>query len=339
MDWLTDNFIGDMYGPYFLLLYFVVIVATVGFSIFKSRQIMSGTPGQGGNRLIPTRPDPYEIAYLRGGVNEVVRLVVFELIQTRRLTMDPKSSKLVAADDEGSNTGAPELTPVKRSVLSFYATPQYAYKIFGSSALGEMAASCRTYEDDLLRHGLVVTDAMRGAAYRVRLNGIGVILLLGGYKLTAALVTGHANVGFLILFAILGVALEVTGTKLPRLTAEGQAYLRRLQTAFASLKRRRSNPIAVQPADSWFPGSSPAHAGDVDDIVLTVGVFGFSALAGTPQAAYAQIFGQAASTSGCGSTGSCGSTSGCGSSSGGGGDGGGGGGGCGGCGGCGGGGG
>src|SRR5206468_5129608 len=30
---------------------------------------------------IPTKPDPYEIAYLRGRENEVTRLVVFDLIR------------------------------------------------------------------------------------------------------------------------------------------------------------------------------------------------------------------------------------------------------------------
>src|SRR3712207_6649261 len=91
MSWLIHNPIGDMYGPHFLLLYGIVIIATLVAcklaSIWAERS-MALPP-----LLIPSQPDPYEIAYLRGGTNEVTRLAIFDLLQRGYLEMNEEPGK------------------------------------------------------------------------------------------------------------------------------------------------------------------------------------------------------------------------------------------------------
>lgn len=79
MDHLLHNPIADMPGPEFLALYGVVIVGTLVLCKTKSRQADSSRTLS--PPLIPDKLDPYEIAFLRGGENEVLRLAILSLIQ------------------------------------------------------------------------------------------------------------------------------------------------------------------------------------------------------------------------------------------------------------------
>ncbi len=71
--------VANMYGPHFLVLYGVVIASTLGVSWV----ILYRCDKTGELRLppIPSNPDPYHIALLRGGENEATRVLVFSLIQ------------------------------------------------------------------------------------------------------------------------------------------------------------------------------------------------------------------------------------------------------------------
>ena len=68
MEWRTDNFIADMYGPSFLIFYGAVIAATIAASwwMMRQRDSTTGIPPPD----VPSEPDPYEIAYLRGGKSQ-----------------------------------------------------------------------------------------------------------------------------------------------------------------------------------------------------------------------------------------------------------------------------
>ncbi len=79
MSWLLHNVIADMYGPYFLAFYAVVIgVVIVG--CYRSVRSVDRT-GDFEPPPLPAKIDPYEIAYLRGGENEVTRVALASLIQ------------------------------------------------------------------------------------------------------------------------------------------------------------------------------------------------------------------------------------------------------------------
>ncbi|MBM2846884.1 MAG: Ser/Gly rich, Cys interspersed [Bacteroidetes bacterium] len=89
MDWLL-KLITDMPGPQFLLIYGSVIALTLAGCWWWYRQgdSTASLPAP----QIPSTPDPYEIAYLRSGENEVLRVVLFRLLQQGALQVIPKKS-------------------------------------------------------------------------------------------------------------------------------------------------------------------------------------------------------------------------------------------------------
>src|SRR5262245_11445437 len=115
MDWATNNMIADLHGPGFLLFYACVIVVTLVVCRWQSQQPMNpgGRPPQ-----IPSNPDPYEIAYLRGGPAEVVRLAVFMLMERGYLlpvnSLKAGMNQTVKQADPLPDINA--LTPLERQV-------------------------------------------------------------------------------------------------------------------------------------------------------------------------------------------------------------------------------
>ena len=79
MDILLDNPLATLNGTYFLIIYGFVIFFTIMILALVKSQIdktdsLNLPP-------IPAQIDPYQIAFLRGGINEVARSMVFSLMQ------------------------------------------------------------------------------------------------------------------------------------------------------------------------------------------------------------------------------------------------------------------
>lgn len=315
MNPMLNNPIASMYGPNFLLFYLVVAVGALTVTVILIR----GRPSQFSPRSIPMNPDPYEIAFLRGGVNEVIRVAVLSLLQRgvleQRIGVKTGILKTTPPPTIVWNPFGPPtdgLSPLEKAVVTFCRSPKQPPEFFTGVLPGEFLRLCARYEVDLTANGLLTALGEKQSRTRVTLSIFLAVLALGGYKIWAALSTGHSNIGFLIVEMIaVFIAFGVVGNA-PRATPSGKRYIRDLQIAYQKLKH---------------PGVAVASAG-VDPALLALAVFGVAALAGTPEAAYAAMFRQAsgASTGGCGGNGGGG---GCGG--GGGGGCGGGGGGCGGC--------
>jgi uncharacterized protein (TIGR04222 family) len=90
MDWLLHNLIADMPGPVFLFVYGLVIVLTL--AVCWSWLCQSNPTASLPAPRVPSTPDRYEIAYFRGGENEVLRVVLFRLLQQGALQVIPKKS-------------------------------------------------------------------------------------------------------------------------------------------------------------------------------------------------------------------------------------------------------
>jgi uncharacterized protein (TIGR04222 family) len=79
MEWLTDNYITNLHGADFLSFYACVIVASLGLLVLaRIWTVYNNTPVSA--NPLPSRPDPKEIAYLRGGPSAVVPVVVLGLL-------------------------------------------------------------------------------------------------------------------------------------------------------------------------------------------------------------------------------------------------------------------
>lgn len=119
----ASNPIANMYGPLFLLFYGFVIVVTLLVCRWVARQDSTANLPL---PKVPTNPDPHEIAYLRGGENEVTRLVVFDLIQRGYLQVNGKIER------SPNHPNPVNLSPMEREVFSWFDKPKGASEIFHS---------------------------------------------------------------------------------------------------------------------------------------------------------------------------------------------------------------
>ena len=307
MEWLQHNFLAEMFGPSFLLFYIGVIVVTLmvcGWLIHHDRTAGHIPPP------IPPHPDPFEIAYLRGGENEVTRLAMFDLLQRGYLEMEGSGEKEPRLRQSYAPPALDSLSPLEREVFCWFRHPVTAKEMFRGDLPARVKRHCADYELKLLTYRLLLPAGTRERAKRIGITGACVILGLGGYKFTAALANGHHNVAFLLMLGAVALILLACICRTNRLSARGRAYYERLQRAFQRLKVWKGQVASSETA--YGP----------DPMLLMVGIFGVTALAATPHAAYGDMFHRAST----GSAGGC--RGGCGSSCGGGGCGGGG---CGGC--------
>lgn len=314
LEWLTHNPIADLYGPHFLALYAGVILVTLLLcGILRSfTDPTSGVPLP----RIPAEPDPYEIAYLRGGTAELARAVIFHLLQDGYLTVDggeehrgKRKPSLIRWRDDAPDPSC--LKDLEREVYSWFRRGLTPEQLFQSDYLRRLERHLAPYEERLRQEQLLTVPAQLEQLVRLWCGGMLAIVGLGGYKLLIALSRGKHNVGFLVLLMIVGtVLLTIICSRKGRLSARGQDYLARLQLGFGGLRTRARSAQERQAEPS---------------LLLLMSVFGVTALGDTPFDYYPAMFHR---SSVGGSGGSFGSS--CGSSCGGAG-GGCGGGGCGGC--------
>jgi len=280
----------EMRGPEFLLLYAVAAIMTciaVWWSIRARESRAAASP-------LRVR-DPYEIAYLRGGTRELVKVVILALM--RRSLIRPVGQSLQAAADAWTVT--PE--SIERAILSQCrsAIPATALADFGN-----IKAAAGNYHRALADKHLVPDAAM----LRARIASAAIALaLLGGFallKIAHALDTGHSNVGLLVCLVVIGTIVLFKIAYHPR-TADGDRALNHLDALFSRVKN----------------GPRPVNVDQLNEALLLAAVYGDYAQPGAELDAWRRLFPVASSNknsdgAGCGS--SCGS--GCG-----------GGGGCGGC--------
>ena len=146
----------DLRGPEFLVFYLALGLATLAIVWFLRRT------NESDSTVSPILNDYLEIAYLRGGANEALRVATMNLINRglidvktddRLHTLDPKAHVLVSKGSE-------------RGILEKFSVAQAATQIFSDKTLR------RTVTDEcqptLARMGLV-PDASRQAARAVLL--------------------------------------------------------------------------------------------------------------------------------------------------------------------------
>ena len=302
MEWIAN-----MEGPRFLLLYATVILTTLAAAYIAIR---SGSGGDRVDPLVPASPDPYEMAYLRGGDVEVAKLTLIELARrgyVQEKQTGSRRSKAVHLRQKKSHPDPANLPAPQKAIFEIVSEDDKPLRQLMRTgrfraAIGEIKSS---FLPRLEREGLIAAAARRA---KVLFISIALILGLGGYKLVVALETGKLNVGFLASFAVVATValLAIAGS---RLTARGRKYFRNAQEVY----RSETSDVVLDPSSA-----------ETNDMLLHVGLFGAPILFGTAASGYATMLGLDPSNrygaSGCGSA--------CGSSCSSGGDGGGG---CGGC--------
>jgi uncharacterized protein (TIGR04222 family) len=285
----------DLPGPEFLVFYLAFGLATLGIT-WLLRRTSESDPA-----VSPVLNDYLEIAYLRGGANEALRVATMNLINRglidvktddRLHTPDPQAPLLVSKASE-------------RGILEKFRVAQAATQIFSDKTLRRtVTEEC---QPTLARMGLVPDASRRGVRAVLLFAGACLLTTVAGIKILVALSRGRTNVGLLIIETLVFCVLLYKVTN-PFRTPAGSALLVDLRTLFTGLRER---------------GRSLVQGVDTQDFALLMAVFGMGAL--PPAFSFNRLFPQASTSSSCGS--GCGTSSGSGSSCGGGGCGGG----CGGC--------
>lgn len=282
----------DWRGPEFLLFYAVLVIVTLIVLRIARRAAEAGEPDARTGALA----DPYRIALLREGPQEMVRVAVVSLTDRGLLEVGDGSVKV---------TDAGRTTPVRRrleqQVLEMCRTAWDPPALFDSPLFAPIVIE---YERELQRMQLLADEET--LARRRRLTRVAALFLVAvaGLKIFLALQRGRTNVGFLVLFAVVATLLVYAGTN-RRTTAKGDAFLAETKNLFRSLLSRELRP-----------------GGATTEVVMLAGVFGAAMV---PFEWRTKLFprppANSSSSSSCSSS-SCGSS--CGSGCGGGG-------GCGGC--------
>lgn len=294
-------------GPEFLALYAGVAGVTLGLSFLFIR---AADPTRDMARLkVPSEPDAIALAYLSGGVNNVIRTLLFDLRQQGYVGIADERLQRAAGPQSGRVLDARSA----RVLMALSARPTPA-ELFADAALAaDIERLCAPERRRLVENDLLAPLGVGQTAGMAFILGSIILLGLAASKLAAALLAGHRNVIFLIgLAAAAEIFLWMLTSKARKriASARGTAYLAAIKRAYG---RRLSEKLGQ--AKSRPAGAAAFDAGSL----FLVSIFGYEALKGALEPEFMSLFRKSASDS----SGSCGS-----SCSSGGGDGGGG---CGGC--------
>lgn len=292
----------DLRGPEFLLFYLILSAAVLGILAVVRRISESNAATK------IDLADPYLIASLRGGDEEVLRVALVSLIDRGLLIVN--GTQVTRAEHASTASVRRDL---EKQLIEKCAQPREATALLYDSKL---LSACAQYQETLKTEGLLPDQSLMRLRW---LRFVLAALILGGtggFKIIVALQRGRTNVTFLIIMMIAAIVIAAK-LSFPRLTAAGAAMLSDVQNLYSGLRGR---------AMSIHPGGASL------DAMMLAAAFGVGLLEGEAFAYTKRLFPRAQSAGGSWSdafTSSCGGSGGssCGSSCGGGGCGGG----CGGC--------
>ena len=288
----------DLRGPQFLGFY--VLLAMVTILVFRAIRRQRELRTDGGFHGSPLH-DPYAIAFLRGGKNELVRVATVSLVDRGLLSVQHEQLQTTTV-----GRGSAVRKPIERAVLDECITTKKPHELFERAYYEAVTP----VERELQRMRLLPDDEITRARRKLFFAAMAVLLFFAVTKIAVAISRGRSNVLFLIVLCVISL-LMLRASAFPRRTARGDTFMREVENLFRSLKLRAPQ---IQ------------SGGATSELAMLTAVWGVNALPRDRFAWASQLFPR--SKAGDSSSSSCGSASSCGGSSCGGGCGGGG---CGGC--------
>jgi uncharacterized protein (TIGR04222 family) len=275
----------ELHGTDFLAFYVVVGAIAVGLEYLWIRALEAGP-------LPPLQlTDPYQIAYLRGGAEEALKIVALSLIDRGLL----KAGDGTLGAEENAHEWVRRR--IEKAVLRLYRLPG---EVTAMAADADCQEACRSYRETLDSHGLI---AGAGVLWR-RLPGFllaaMLLVFVGMLKINIALSEGRDNLAFLIA-CMVGFGYATLHMFRRHQTRRGEAMLADLRAIFSRL-RGRSETLR--------------QGGATNEAALLAAVFGVSAV---PRDLFPGLRGlypkrKKRSDSGCGSGSGSSCSSSCGSS-------------------------
>jgi uncharacterized protein (TIGR04222 family) len=219
----------DLRGPEFLAFYLVFSAGTLFLVWMLRRWRELGAEGSAASAAKEVAQDPYQVAYLRGGRDEVLRVAVVSLLERG----------LLEADGEDLRTTDPEAAAKARraldkAILTKFADQGKAQSLFSDEvALGEADVIAAP-----LKLGKLLPDeGVTGARVGLAITATALLWLVAGVKIAVALARGRTNILFLVLLAVI-VPFAIYAVVRRFRTALGDEVYSRLQTVFSRLGDR-----------------------------------------------------------------------------------------------------
>ncbi len=290
-DWLFDNPVATMRGPDFLAVYVGVAVMVLVASGLAVRWLVP--PSLDAPPTIEGAPNPYEVAFLRGGPPDVTRLAVADLMQRGLVTIadEPRALGLLKTKvlkAVGSGEGVADLHPVAATLLETIGhKPRQPAIVFRSDFQTALCEDMQRLETTLREAGLLTSEEAFTVSRTARVIGSLLLVGLAGYKVAAAIRSDHWNLGFLVALTAISVIVLMIVTAQRRLTSAGRVQLKRWETAFADARTAvKSTTIGTAPEPAFLLGCA---------------LFGVAAMEGTAFASLHDAYQRAASSGGgCG---------------------------------------
>jgi uncharacterized protein (TIGR04222 family) len=240
----------DLRGPEFLVFY-LVLGTCVLVALYCLRYAGASDPPQ------VNLSDPYLIAFLRGGRNEVIRVATISLID--RGLLETSGTRVASVRDKSA---AALRIPIEKRLFAHFDTPAEASSLFKPDVFDYETTP---YESELARLNLIPGEGAEWARNAPRILAMAVLWGVALIKILMALARGRSNIGFLMILAIaFGWGAWLLGR--PRITRRGIAMLSSLRKLFSGLKDR---------APLLRPGET------ADEVLLLAAVFGVGAIPGT----------------------------------------------------------
>jgi uncharacterized protein (TIGR04222 family) len=232
---LISNPLADLSGPEFLVVYAIFAIGVIVAARARTVPAAAGTIADPGPVTVDR--DPYEVAYLRGGANELLRFTVFDLV-SRGFLMVPEPAKPKDPPTQVVQTGQGDplsLNGFQREVVAFYGVPHTTAELFASNlpAAAETFAAA-SFKPRLEAERFFAPPGAIASATLVRGWALLALLSLSGYRFFTAIVKHHNNVLFLTIETVLAVVALLLLTRVSRLSLRGRSYLQRLTTALKS---------------------------------------------------------------------------------------------------------
>ena len=221
------NPITELTGPEFLVFYAIVIAVMAAICWWRRQS--SDSAASLPLPSLPERADPYEIAYLRGGENELARVAIVRLSERGHLCVEWKNKEkyekgswrqtmtlgLGATYDSEKyvvqkphDAKAEHLNPLERCVFQWFEPGRKIGEVFAGGELTEMLKShTLQYEEKLHAEHLLTSDELKVQGRLIAFIGAAVVAVIGGSRLYVGLLRDRP-VGFLIMMGLAGSALR-----------------------------------------------------------------------------------------------------------------------------------
>lgn len=225
----------DLDGPRFLLFYLCFAPAAI---LFWRLLWIFGTRRSDASVLV----DPIEIAYLRGGPREAIRVAVLGLIE--RDIIERPSDIIVRTNAKTMRTN-PSMNPIERALAT--------HLIDGHSAENtareqKLHAELTPWRTKLERLGFIDRTGLLSLRLWLFLATLATLLGVSGSKIAIAYARGHSNFFFLIVMTLIAAIVAQRVWFRSRTTTAGRQVLASLQSLHQQAKPSGVAEVMLQAA-------------------------------------------------------------------------------------------